>query len=113
MVEALAEGLRASPPGLGAIPTDLAGTFVETARLVTLVLTIGVSLAAPALVALVAADAGLAVIARSAPQLPVYFVGMPLRAWLGLAALLVALAWITPELVRLFGTFVDATRAVF
>lgn len=113
VVEALAQGLRASPPGLGARPADLADTVAESARLLTLVLSLGISLAAPALVALVAADVGLAVIARTAPQLPVYFVGMPLRAWLGIAALLLALAWITPELVRLFGLFVDAAQALF
>lgn len=109
---ALAEGVRASPPGIGSSATELAATAGETARLLTLVLTLGVSLAAPALVALVAADVGLAVVARTAPQLPVYFAGMPLRAWLGIATLLLALAWIVPELGQAFDTFLAAAAAL-
>lgn len=85
----------------------------ETARLLTLVLPLGLAIAAPAIVALVAADVGLAVVARTAPQLPVYFAGMPLRAWLGIAAVLLALAWITPELLEAFDAFVNATSGLF
>ncbi len=108
LVDALAEGVRASPPGAASSAADLASMLAESARLLTLVLTLGVSLAAPAILALVAADVGLAVVARTAPQLPVYFAGMPLRAWLGIAAVLLALAWITPELADAFGTFLAA-----
>ncbi len=105
---ALAEGLRESPPGLTSSATDWTTTLGETGRLLTLVLPLGLSIAAPAIVALVAADVGLAVIARSAPQLPVYFAGMPLRAWLGIAAILLAVAWIVPELMRAFDAFLTA-----
>jgi len=113
LVLTLAEGVRLSPPGLGSDAADLATNLGETARLLTLVLTLGISLAAPAIVALVAADVGLAVVARTAPQLPVYFAGMPLRAWLGIAAVLLALAWIVPELSQAFETFLAAGREVF
>jgi type III secretory pathway component EscT len=106
---ALAEGLRESPPGLVSYATDWPSMLVETARLLLLALPLGLSIAAPAIVALVAADVGLAVIARTAPQLPVYFAGMPLRAWLGIAAILLAMAWIVPELMRAFQAFLAAT----
>ena len=106
---ALAAGLRESPPGLASSATDWPSTLGETARLLMLVLPLGLSIAAPAIVALVAADVGLAVIARTAPQLPVYFAGMPLRAWLGIAAILLAMAWIVPELMRAFQAFLAAT----
>ena len=105
---ALAEGLRESPPGLASQATSWTSVLGETAQLLTLVLPLGLSIAAPAIVALVAADVGLAVIARTAPQLPVYFAGMPLRAWLGIAAILLAMAWIVPELMRAFDAFLTA-----
>jgi type III secretory pathway component EscT len=110
---ALAEGLRLSPPGLASGATDWSAVLGETARLLTLVLPLGLAIAAPAIVALVAADVGLAVVARTAPQLPVYFAGMPLRAWLGIAAVLLALAWITPELLEAFDAFLHAASGLF
>lgn len=105
LVLALAEGLRQSPPGLETAAHDWHESLGEAAHLVTLVLPLGLSIAASAVLALVAADVGLGVVARTAPQLPVYFAGMPLRAWLGVAAVLLALAWITPELLRAFSEF--------
>ncbi len=107
---ALATALRASPPGLGSSAIEWSGLAIESAELVVLVLPLGLSIAAPAIVALVAADVGLAVVARTAPQLPVYFAGMPLRAWLGIAAVLLALAWITPELTASLAVFLEAAR---
>ena len=47
-------------------------------------------LAAPALVALLLADLALGAVARAAPQVPVYFVGMPLKALLGVGAVLLS-----------------------
>ncbi len=105
LIRALAEGLERSPPGLatpeGGWPLALEGA----AHLVVLVLPLALAIAAPAFVALVAADLGLAVVSRTAPQLPVYFAAMPLRAWLGVLAVLFALGWIAPELLRAFAAF--------
>lgn len=110
LVRVLAETVQASPPGAGGTALDAMWLAEQTARLVTLVLTAGVSLAAPAIVALVVADAGLGLVARTAPQLPVYFAAMPLRAWLGLAALLLALAWLVPSIPESFDAFLGAAR---
>ena len=110
---ALAEGLRVSPPGLASGATDWSDALGETARLLTVVLPLGLAIAAPAIVALVAADVGLAVVARTAPQLPVYFAGMPLRAWLGIAAVLLALAATAPGLLEAFETFLNAANGLF
>jgi flagellar biosynthetic protein FliR len=49
-------------------------------------------LAAPALVALLLADLVLGAIGRTAPQIPLYFVGMPLKALLGVAMVLISVA---------------------
>jgi flagellar biosynthesis protein FliR len=50
-----------------------------------------VGLAAPALVALLLADLVLGAIARLAPQIPVYFAGMPGKALAGVAVVLLGL----------------------
>jgi flagellar biosynthetic protein FliR len=55
------------------------------------VLEAALGLAAPALVALLLADLALGAIGRVAPQIPLYFVGMPLKALLGVGAVLLAL----------------------
>jgi flagellar biosynthetic protein FliR len=47
-------------------------------------------LAAPALVALLLADLALGAVGRVAPQIPLYFVGMPLKALLGVGAVLLS-----------------------
>ena len=59
-------------------------------------------LAAPALVALLLADLLLGMIGRAAPQIPLYFVGMPLKALLGVGAVLVAVATLDTALVAGF-----------
>jgi type III secretory pathway component EscT len=51
-----------------------------------------VGLCAPVIVALLLADIFLGVLGRAIPQVPVYFVGMPLKALLGVGVMLLALA---------------------
>ncbi len=58
-----------------------------------------IGLAAPALVALLLADIALGAIGRVAPQIPLYFVGMPLKALLGVGAVLVAIGGLDAALV--------------
>jgi type III secretion protein SpaR/YscT/HrcT len=72
-----------------------------------------VGLAAPALVALLLADLVLGAIGRAAPQLPLYFVGMPAKALLGVGVVLVALGTLDTALVAGFrGWSVLLDRAV-
>jgi flagellar biosynthetic protein FliR len=76
-----------------------------------------IGLAAPALVALLLADLALGAIGRVAPQVPLYFVGMPLKALLGVGAVLVSLGAVDTALTHgfagwaaLFGRAVAAWR---
>jgi len=55
------------------------------------ILDAALGLAAPAVVSLLLADLALGAIARSAPQVPVYFAAMPLKTLLGVGMLLVGL----------------------
>jgi flagellar biosynthesis protein FliR len=75
--------------GLGALVIMASGRILETA----------LALAAPAVVALLLADLLLGAVCRIAPQVPVYFVGMPLKALAGVGIVLVALGGIEAALV--------------
>jgi type III secretory pathway component EscT len=88
---ALARSYEAVPLTLAAPPAGLAGVaglvILSSAKLCEG----AVGLAAPALVALLLADLVLGGLARLAPQIPVYFIGMPAKAWAGVAVVLLGL----------------------
>jgi type III secretion protein SpaR/YscT/HrcT len=92
-----------------AVPIAASATPAQLGRVATLVLVASaqmleaaVGLAAPALVALLLADLALGMIGRAAPQIPLYFVGMPLKALLGVGAALIGLATLDTALVAGF-----------
>jgi flagellar biosynthesis protein FliR/FlhB len=64
-----------------------------------------VGLAAPVLLALLLADLVLGLVGRLVPRIPVYAHGTPVRALLGLAALLVTLAGIDLAIAGRVGDF--------
>jgi flagellar biosynthetic protein FliR len=66
------------------------------------VFTAGVRMALPTLAALMLADLGLAVLARAAPQLNLFVVGLPAKLAIAFAVLVVALPWIVPGMAALF-----------
>jgi type III secretion protein SpaR/YscT/HrcT len=97
-----------------AVPMTASATPAQLGRVVVLVLAASaqmleaaVGLAAPALVALLLADLLLGMIGRAAPQLPLYFVGMPLKALLGVGVVLVAIATLDTALVAGFRGWVQ------
>ena len=51
----------------------------------------GLALSAPVLVAVWLADVALGLVARAAPQIPVYFVGLPLKGLLAVGVVLLGL----------------------
>ncbi len=91
ILDALLASYRALPIGGG---LDAAGARGGAALVMTAsarVIASGVGLAAPIIVALWLADLALGLIARAAPQLPVYFLGLPLKGLLALGLVLVGL----------------------
>jgi flagellar biosynthetic protein FliR len=72
----------------------------------------GVKLAFPVLAALLIADLGLAILARVAPQLNLFVVGLPLKLLVALGALAVALPVMLPWLAALFRAVPPAMRGV-
>jgi flagellar biosynthetic protein FliR len=91
LTEALLSSYRVLPigGGLGGAATTRAALVVveSSARLIAA----GVALAAPVIVAVWLTDVALGLIARAAPQVPVYFLGLPLKGLLGIGVVLVGL----------------------
>lgn len=72
-----------------------------------------IGLCAPAVVALLLADILLGMVGRAVPQIPLYFVGMPLKALLGVGAVLLGLAGVDTALQLGFRGFFDLVGAAF
>lgn len=105
---AFAEGLAEVPVGEAALASGLGDVALGAMRLAANALAFGVALAAPAAVAIVLVEVSLGLVARAAPQIPVFFAGMPLRAAVGLAAALLALSLVADELPAAFRGAIDA-----
>lgn len=106
LATALARSYEAVP--LGATATSPAGlreaallVIVASAKLIES----AVGLAAPAVVALLLADVALGALGRAVPQIPLYFVGMPAKALLGVGAVLAGLATLDSALTVGFRGF--------
>jgi len=93
-LRALHRSYRDLPIGAGHISTSLP---VDVARLLGVVFSLAARLASPVIVVLVLVEAGLALLARSAPMLNPMAIGNPLRLLLGL----VMLGIIAPAVVGL------------
>jgi flagellar biosynthetic protein FliR len=87
---ALARSYDAVPIAAAASPAHFGRAAALAIAASGQMLEAALGLVAPALVALLLADLALGAVARAAPQIPVYFVGMPLKALLGVGALLVS-----------------------
>jgi flagellar biosynthesis protein FliR len=91
LCDALLESYRVLPVGggleVGAARRAAAVVTVASARLIAS----GVALAAPVIVALWLTDLALGLVARAAPQVPVYFIGLPLKGLLAIGLVLLGL----------------------
>jgi type III secretory pathway component EscT len=97
-IAAFAEGLSVAPVGVATFGAGLSEVAFGALRLSASALALALAVAAPAGVTLVAVEASLGLLARTAPQVPVFFAGMPLRAAAGLAALLLGLSFVVGSL---------------
>lgn len=84
----LASSFRAWPIGQGLPSSDL-GLFMP--HLAGAMLVSGLSLAAPVVIALLAINVGLGIVARAAPRIQVFFIGFALAALVGLLVLITTL----------------------
>jgi type III secretory pathway component EscT len=108
---AFAAGFELVPIG-APLPNEAWAVIAERSmRWVAAALALTVSVAAPAALALVLVELTLGLMGRTAPQIPLHFVGMPLRAALGVLGLLLTLGVLVPHLPQLFLSGVDEARA--
>lgn len=112
-LEAFAEGLRLAPIGAPLAAPSMQAFAIETLRLASAALALSVAIAGPAAVTLLALEVGFGLIGRAAPQMPVFFAAMPLRAAAGLAAFWLGLAIALAELPHAFEAAIRAARALF
>ncbi|MEZ4324615.1 MAG: flagellar biosynthetic protein FliR [Polyangiales bacterium] len=109
-LEAFAAGFELVPVG-----TPLAGDAwpalaERSMRWVAAALALTVSIGAPAALALVLTELGMGLLGRTAPQLPLHFASMPLRASVGVLGLLLTLGVLVPLLPELFTSGIDEAR---
>ncbi len=102
LATAIGRSYDAVPIAPRAVPAQLGALAVLVTTSSAQILESALGLAAPAIVALLLADLVLGAICRVAPQVPVYFVGMPLKALAGVGIALVALAGLDGALVAAF-----------
>jgi flagellar biosynthetic protein FliR len=113
VASALARSYDAVPVAATARPAGFAQAAALAVAASAQMLEAALGLAAPALVALLLADLALGALGRVAPQIPLYFVGMPLKALLGVGALLMAVGAIDQTLSAGFTGWAGLlTRAV-
>jgi type III secretion protein SpaR/YscT/HrcT len=113
VANALARSYQAVPLDLAATPQSLAAAARLVVMTTALLLESILALAAPAVVALFVADLILGAIARMAPQIPVYFVGMPLKALAGVGIVLIGLGGIESALSGSFRSWVGLVERAF
>jgi type III secretory pathway component EscT len=118
-LEALLDSFQTLPVVQSA-PVGGAAFGATTARQVALVvisasarlIATGLALAAPVVVACLLADLALGLIARAAREVPVYFLGLPLKALLSVAIVLLGLAALCTAFTRGTGAWLQLVRGI-
>lgn len=98
VIASLADGLQKLPLGSPMDSASMQSLTLGSARIIAHALELGISFAAPAITALLLFTATLGIAERAAPALPTFFLGMPVRATLGIAAVLLSLSMLVPYL---------------
>jgi flagellar biosynthetic protein FliR len=97
-VRGIAWSLQISPPGSGLSSLEAASIVSQFG--ITYIY--GIIIAAPVIATLLLLDTGIAVMARSMPQMNVYFLFLPLKIGVALMLTAIALRYLSPVLERLF-----------
>jgi flagellar biosynthetic protein FliR len=95
MIEGLGASYHALPitayPHIGALTAGMLGAFAQ-------VWTIGLEIAAPALVALVITDAAMGLVSRAVPQMNVFVIGMPAKILVGMTVIAATLPFVSNQI---------------
>ena len=98
LLGAFALSLHAAPPGRPLGELGLAPVMAQFG----LMFSFALALAAPAVIVLLLVDTVVAVMARTMPQMNIFFVSLPLKILVGLAVLAVSVGYIGPVARRCF-----------
>ena len=98
LIRGIAYSLEQLPPGGGVNRLQLDAIVMQFGRMFVF----GLMLVAPAVVALMMLDIGLAVAARTMPQVNIFIVGLPLKIFVGLSVLTISVRYFSPLLNRIF-----------
>ncbi len=108
-LEAFADGIIALPPGGTLTAEDARTMAMGTAQLLSQALRFAAAVAAPAAACVILAEMTLGLLGRAAPQIPIYFVGMPARSALALVGLLLSLGLLLEHLPGAFSRAMQET----
>lgn len=100
LVRGVAESLRLLPPGEWLLAAG-AGPVVAQFGLMFV---FGIAVVAPVMIALLMLDVGLAVAARTMPQVNMFILGIPMKILVGLMVLAVSLNYMAPLLRRIYAS---------
>lgn len=100
LLRGFAWSLQRFPPGRSLADLDIAAVVAQFG----VVFAYGLLVVAPAVIILLLLDVGLAVAARTMPQMNVFIVAMPLKVFVGLLALALSLRYLAPAMQRVFAT---------
>lgn len=98
VIRGVAYSLQQIPLGQGLSALNIDAVILQFGRMFVY----GLMLVAPAVVALLLLDIGLAVSARTMPQVNIFIVGLPLKIFVGVTVLTISLQYVSPLLNRLF-----------
>jgi flagellar biosynthesis protein FliR len=112
LLEALLASYDAVPLAGGLTAANLRGAAWVVAAASARLIEAALALAAPVVVALWLTDLALGMVARVAPQVPVYFVGLPAKGLLAVGIVLVGLGVVDHAMAAQAGTWMDLVRRI-
>lgn len=98
LIRGIAYSLERVPPGTALHDFHLGPVVAQFG----LMFSFGLALVAPAVIALLLVDVGMAFAARTMPQVNMFIVGLPLKIFVGLAMLALSLRYMSPLLQRIY-----------
>lgn len=100
MLKGLAFSLQKIPPGSVFTLPDISVLVKQFG----LMFTYGVMIVAPAMITIFMLDIGMAIAARTMPQINMFIVGLPLKIFVGLTVLAVSMQYMGPLLLRIYSS---------
>lgn len=100
VLRALAQSLEHFPPGRSLADLNVAAVAAQFGT----VFTVGLAVAAPALVAVFLLDVAFAIASRSMPQMNVFIIAIPFKTALGIGALALSLKYVGGAMQKAFGS---------